>query len=132
MHRRDADADYRSPDGRTPSRTIVEGDAETNAGDDRGDDQRQYGQTNVISGANVGFICKHRNEMGSPDPAATCRGVQSKPDKARKAACRLSPLKQANRDTARKKADHGRKRHKALIVFGFKAGEDLKHCGPVM
>jgi hypothetical protein len=132
MHRRDADPDYRPPDDSASLRTIVEGDAKTNASDGRGDNQRQYRQTKVISRASVRLIGQHRNEMGSPDPAATCRGVQSKPDMARPAAGRLSPLKKADRDTARQKTYGHCERHKALIVFNGKAGEDFKHCGPFM
>jgi hypothetical protein len=110
VHAGDAAADDRTRDRPAPAFRNVHRDTETRPGDDRGSEQRQRRQAEVVGNGEAGLIRQHRDEVRGPDAAARRNGVERHPSHPRTALRGTGAVKQADGNGACQHADRAAKR----------------------
>jgi hypothetical protein len=117
MHRCDTAANDGTAKGNHQLARTGQCDAETDGDDGYREDQRQRGDGYAVSGVRTGIVRQHRDEMGGPDSAAADGRIEADPDRARAAARRLGPVKQADGDRAGEPADGACQYDQTPIMF---------------
>ena len=78
--------------------------------------------TGMLYPARAGIVRQHRDEVGGPDSAAGDGRIEADPDRARSAARRPGPMKQADGDRAGERADGACQYDQTPVMLGGETG----------